>query len=284
MGARGHRFLVLAVASVILAACAETSGQPSKEPPGEAPATNRYGANATVLDDGGGPELCLGAVAESLPPQCGGMPILGWRWEDVDGEQTRGSVTWGDYHVVGTYDGSAFTVESAGPIVPTEPGEGNPFESPCSEPEGGWTDVDPSRTSDDDRIAAMHEAEDVPEYAGIWISYLQEPVDFEIPGPYVLNAAFTGDPHRFESALRGVWGGPLCLLSFDRTHRELVRVQRELEGVADSMGFELLWSSVDVIDNEVELGIVVAEPRIEAALAEAYGEGTVRIVPALQPV
>ena len=26
----------------------------------------------TVLDSGDGPELCLGAVAESYPPQCGG--------------------------------------------------------------------------------------------------------------------------------------------------------------------------------------------------------------------
>jgi hypothetical protein len=283
MGVR-TRFLVLVVSSVFLASCAETAEQPPPEPPGGAPTTDRYGANATVLDDGDGSELCLGAVADSLPPQCGGMPIIGWRWEDVDGEQTQGGVTWGDYHVIGTYDGSAFTVESAGPTVPVEPDESGPFETPCPEPEGGWTNVDPSATGDNDRIAAMRVAEDIPEYAGIWISYLAKPVDYEIPGPYVLNVAFTGDPHRFESNIRAVWGGPLCLLSFDRTHRELMLVQRELEGAADSIGFELLWSSVDVIGNEVELGVVVADPQTEAALAEEYGEGTVRLVAALQPV
>jgi hypothetical protein len=275
--------LVPAAVALLIASCAETAERPSPEPTGELPGTNRYEANATVLDDGGGSDLCLGAVAESLPPQCSGMPITGWRWQDVEGEQTASGVTWGEYHVVGTYDGSAFTVESAGPIVPVDPDGVDPFETPCPEPEGGWADVDPSATSDAARVAAMRIAEEIPEYAGLWIDYLEEPIG-EITGPYVLNVAFTGDPHRFESDLRAVWGGPLCLLSFDRTHRELVRVQRELEGAAESIGFELLWSSVDVMENEVELGVVVAGLETEAALAEAYGEGTIRLVPALRPV
>jgi hypothetical protein len=282
MRVRGQ-LLVLIASAMLLASCAETPGQPPQEPHGEQP-TDRYGANATVLDDGDGPVLCLGGVAESLPPHCGGMAIIGWRWADVDGAQTQSGVTWGDYHVVGTYDGSSFTVESVGPIVPVEPDASDPFESPCPEPEGGWTDVEPSAAGDDDRVAAMYVAEDVPEFAGIWISHLEEPVDYEMPGPYVLNVAFTGDPYRFEDEIRGVWGGPLCLVSFDHTHRELARVQRALEGDADSMGFEVLWSSVDVIDNEVELGVVVIGPGTEAELADAYGEGTVRLVPALQPI
>jgi hypothetical protein len=38
---------------------------------------------ATVLQEGDGPpELCLGGVAESFPPQCGGPEIAGWDWED----------------------------------------------------------------------------------------------------------------------------------------------------------------------------------------------------------
>jgi hypothetical protein len=282
MRVRGQ-LLVLVVSAMLLASCAEM-GQPPQGPLGEQPTRDRYGANATVLDDGDGPELCLGAVADSLPPQCGGMPIIDWRWADVDGAQTQSGVTWGDYHVVGTYDGSSFTVESVGPIVPVESDGSDPFETPCPEPEGGWTDVDPFTAADDDRITAMHVAGDIPEFAGIWISYLREPVDYEMPGPYVLNVAFTGDPSRFDDDIRAVWGGPLCLVSFDRTHRELARVQRALEGDADSMGFELLWSSVDVTDNEVELGVVVIGPGTEAELADAYGEGTVRLVPALQPV
>ena len=64
----------------------------------------------TVLDSDGRPELCLGAVAESYPPQCSGPPILGWDWAAVDGEQTADEVIWGAYAVWGDWDGETFTV------------------------------------------------------------------------------------------------------------------------------------------------------------------------------
>jgi hypothetical protein len=261
-------------------ACANAASGPASSPS----SSRRYEANATVLDDGAGPVLCLGGVAESLPPQCDGMAVHGWSWDDVDGEQTASGVTWGEFHVVGTYDGSSFTVEQGGPPQPPEPGESDPFETPCPRPAGGWTDVDPSTTGEADQIAAMRTAEAIPEYAGLWISYLQEPTEFEL-GPFVLNVAFTGDPDRYEADLRAVWGGPLCVLSFDRTFRELRRAQGDLsDGGAQSLGLELLWSSVDVVSNRVEIGVIVAAPETEQALEREYGRGTIRVVPALRPV
>src|SRR5688572_15691269 len=75
---------------------------------------DRYEGSGTVLDKKGvGPQLCLGAVASSLPPQCGGIPLVGWDWGKVEGEQTAGETTWGEYRVVGTFDGTRLT--------PTEP-------------------------------------------------------------------------------------------------------------------------------------------------------------------
>jgi hypothetical protein len=64
----------------------------------------------TVMDVGGDVELCLGAVAESYPPQCSGIPIVDWTWDGVEGAESSGDVTWGAYAVQGTYDGEAFTV------------------------------------------------------------------------------------------------------------------------------------------------------------------------------
>ena len=72
--------------------------------------------SGTVLDDGSGPQLCLGGVAESLPPQCGGIPLVGWDWGAVEGEESAAGTTWGDFQVVGTYDGEVFTVTDAGPL------------------------------------------------------------------------------------------------------------------------------------------------------------------------
>ena len=68
--------------------------------------------------DTGSPELCLGAVAESYPPQCGGPEIHGWDWEQRKGIfEQQGKVRWGQFAVTGTWDGTAFTVESAIPAA-----------------------------------------------------------------------------------------------------------------------------------------------------------------------
>ncbi|MCR2765175.1 hypothetical protein NQ152_16845 [Microbacterium sp. zg.B48] len=64
----------------------------------------------TVIDADGRVRLCLGPIAESYPPQCAGLPVTGWTWEDVEGYETAGDTRWGAYAVQGTYDGESFTV------------------------------------------------------------------------------------------------------------------------------------------------------------------------------
>ena len=46
----------------------------------------------------------------------------------------------------------------------------------------------------------------------------------------------------------------------------------------------VLSASTDVVDNLVEVGVIVADERVRAAVDERYGEGSVRLVPALRPV
>jgi len=268
---------IAALSSVV--ACADVPSDPA----GSSPNGTRYEANATVLDDGSGPALCLGGVAESLPPQCDGIPLNGWSWDAVEGEQTASGVTWGEFHVVGTYDGTSFTLERAGPPEAVPPDNGDPFATPCPEPADGWTSTGPA-TTDKDLNAAMRVAEDIPAYAGLWIDS-QGPVGFAEPGPVVLNVAFTGDPEQHEQALRDAWDGPLCLISFEHTYRELRRTQHDLsEGGAEDAGLELLSSSVNVMMNQVEIGVVVTTAEAERALDETYGEETIRVLPALLPV
>ncbi|MDN3494406.1 hypothetical protein QL996_00545 [Planococcus sp. APC 4015] len=67
-------------------------------------------AQGTVLDSDGSVQLCLGAVAESYPPQCSGIPVTGWSWDRVEGSETASGVTWGAYAVQGMYDGESFEV------------------------------------------------------------------------------------------------------------------------------------------------------------------------------
>lgn len=72
------------------------------------------------------PELCLGAVAESFPPQCSGPEITGWDWDAVEAESAQGT-TWGSYAVEGTWDGETFHLTETAtspadvPALPDDP-------------------------------------------------------------------------------------------------------------------------------------------------------------------
>lgn len=72
--------------------------------------TGEVVGTGTVMDVGGDVQFCMGAVAESYPPQCSGVPLAKWSWEGVDGSEQSGTTRWGAYALIGTYDGTTFTV------------------------------------------------------------------------------------------------------------------------------------------------------------------------------
>lgn len=146
--------MTAAVAALgLLASCAtpRDDAAPGAVPPPKfgdvapAPPEGDVLATGTVMDkplDGGGRsvELCLGAIAESYPPQCGGIPLEGWDWEAVDGEETASDHTWGAYAVTGRYDGEVFTVTADpillalfDPMMAEDPTGGLPGETPEAE-------------------------------------------------------------------------------------------------------------------------------------------------------
>jgi hypothetical protein len=284
------RRFVLLPALVALVACGGVGDGPGRPPPRAGPAgEQRYEATAIVLEsEEHGPMLCLGTILESLPIQCGDIPISDWSWDEVDGENRRSGTIWGRYHVVGTYDGETFRVIETGPPQ-SEPGDdGDPIDTPCPEPEGGWVAADPSRTTEADRQAATKAASAEPDFAGLWVDYIDDfdPEAPEDPGTegMILNVAFTGDIDRHTAELGELWGGPLCVVQHTRTEAELHRIQKDLEPSADELGIQVLWSSTAVVDNVVEVGVVAIDPRTRAELDDRYGEGAVRVFPALHPV
>ena len=134
-------------------------------------------------------------------------------------------------------------------------------------------------------MRALRVAEDHADFAGSWIDYLAEDALPEDPGSYVLNVAFTGDPRSPENDLRAVWGGPLCIVQFDRTEQELRRIQETLSSPGiDDFGVRVLWSSIDVMRNQVEIGVVTSDGEALEALDAAFGSGVVRVIPALRPI
>lgn len=90
-------------------------------------------AQGTVMDTGDAIELCLGALLESYPPQCSGIPLTGWDWTGIDGSEHEGDIQWGAYAVQGTYNGTSFTLTQPpimlalyDPAMPDDPTTGEP--------------------------------------------------------------------------------------------------------------------------------------------------------------
>jgi hypothetical protein len=67
---------------------------------------------------GGGAELCLGGVEESLPPQCSGPRLVGWDWSEHAGDfEHRGGVRWGDFQVTGSFADGEMTPSEVVPLA-----------------------------------------------------------------------------------------------------------------------------------------------------------------------
>ena len=283
------RFLRLVlVGFLILAACGDDAADVASDDPPTTTGAHAddtvYETSATVLDsDDHGPQLCLGGVADSYPPQCGGPDIVGWDWSTVEAESANGT-TWGSYSLTGSWDGETFTV--TGPVgEPDFSDQGGPtdFSTPCDEPDGGWTVVDEATATDAGLRAAQEYAQSQSGLGGPWVDQSINPAGeesgFNDPTKLILNVKFTADLDRHEAELRNRFGGPLCVIESERTEAELRRLQDDLYAELDAH-----FASVDIIRGVVEFGVVVADPTLQAELDDAHGAGVVELIGALRPV
>ena len=277
---------------------AEPAGIPTDPPTGmptavavpDGPVTTRYAV--TVLDDGTGAELCLGGVAESFPPQCGGPSLIGWDWSEHDGEfEDVSGVKWGDFAVTGTFDGRDLTPTE---VVPARAFEApaheddRDFGTPCPEPEGGW----PTPTDDDNSIQgtdrAFRRAAQLEGYADSWVDTSRdhrtpEQMDQDAASGaddvslWIVNVRVSGEVATAEAELREVWSGALCVTRAEHTDQELRRVQDQLRDLPG-----LLYSGGG--DQRVEVGVSFDDGSLQDWLDGAYGPGVVWLESALKPV
>ncbi len=268
------------LASVLLAGCATTTSTASAPEPVE---IQRYTVTATVLESPEhGPQLCLGGVLESYPPQCGGPDVVGLDWADVDSEESANGTTWGEYGLTGTWDGDALTLtEPPAPPERVEPDHSvDIFASPCEPPAGGWTVVDAATATERDMQAAISYARARAEHAGVWLDSLSDVAEerpFD-PTDVVLNARFTGDLESHEAQLRRLWGGPLCVTFADRPLDELNAVARRLHDDLDAIS-----SGADEITGVVTVTVPVADEQLRAEIRAEYGD-FVEVEARLRPV
>lgn len=245
------------------AAADSSSGEaPTPVPDGEV----RTSGLVTVLDSGGGPEMCLGAVAESYPPQCGGPALADFDWGDV-GSEEAGGVTWGQYALTGTYDGTTFTVTDAIPAalydVMEQPGAGG-LDPACDDA----ATTDPEKATPEDMDATLAAASALPTYASSWLSN------------GTISVAVTSDAEAAESTLRETWGGLLCVTVVERSDADLNEVNQELQA---ALGDQLLTSGSSAPDS-LDAQVVYDDGSLQEWADATYGDGLVRVTSALVPV
>ncbi|MCY4726928.1 hypothetical protein NYO98_11625 [Nocardioides sp. STR2] len=241
---------------------APSGGAPTPVPEGEV----RTSGLVTVLDSGGGPEMCLGAVAESYPPQCGGPALADFDWGDVGSEEAAG-VRWGSYALTGTYDGSTFTVTDAIPAAlydTTAQPQPEPLAAACDEP----TTTDTAKATPEDLDATLAAASALPSYASAWLT------------GNTINVAVTGDAEAAEAELRRTWGGMLCVTTVERTDADLTQVNEELQA---ALGDQLLTSGSTSPDS-LDAQVVYDDGSVQEWADATYGDGLVTVTSALAPV
>ena len=136
-----------------LAAVLATSACAGGTPPGAEPtptSTNVVGQGTVIQSGDDQAQLCLGAIAESYPPQCTGVPIVGWDWATVDGQETAAGTTWGTYAVWGLWDGTTLAVNGAIQLALYDP---LPIQDPQLDPANAGTATETTLADVLDRIS-----------------------------------------------------------------------------------------------------------------------------------
>jgi hypothetical protein len=253
-----------------------------------------YKTNATVLEDAThGPMLCLGGVMAMDPPRWGTVPIADWDWDAVEGERVVRDSTYGQFFVVGRYDGETFTVVEAGPPQFFETDgleEGWSTKKPaCDEPPGGWVVPARGRTTDEDAGELGAWAEGRPEYVAAWVTYLDpdvlEKVEAGEEGPFavVFSLVVDRDAADVEAAVRERWDGPLCVVARDLpTAGVAAGIRREAEAAVEELGLVMVGSDSGEVGEAAQIW-VVADPggAGQGAMDERFGPGVIRLVPEL---
>jgi hypothetical protein len=192
---------------------------------------------------------------------------------------TLHGVTWGSYHLVGTFDGTSFTVTQ--PPTPPIPESLEPppdFSPPCPPPPGGWPRIITALGAYE---AFESAAQSPPDFAGMWVDQQSQVGD---PGRDVMTVAYTGEVERHRAELSAIWNGPFCVIQRTRSLAALLQIQRELPGVGQGIGLKNLSSEVDPVRDRVEATVFVADPAAQQALDRRFGPGVVVLTGEITPV
>ncbi|NUO58480.1 MAG: hypothetical protein HOV71_15810 [Hamadaea sp.] len=243
----------------------------------------RFQVTAYVLaSEQHGPQLCR-ALAESLPPQCGGPEVVGWTWDGLQYESAL-QTKWGEYQLVGTYENEKFTLTEPPrpPVRETPPTGPAAFPTLCAPPAEGWKVVDPAKVSSDAMEAAIAVAQKSPDYAGLWIdepAATADPTPHNDPSRLIVNVRFTKNLAEHEKEFRELFGGKLCVLPARHTEKELLAIQDQIVTTPGVTG-----SSPDPVTETVNVRLFLATEAQQRDFDARYGVGLIVLKGELKPL
>lgn len=203
-------------------------------------------------------ELCLGGVAQSYPPQCGGPRIIGdVNWDDLQPERAAG-VTWteGVVRAVGHYDprdgaSGSFTLDRPLTLGTTpEPGsaaapEPMTFPQLCKDPYAGGG-ARSGGVAQGDTNPITERLPQLDGYVGSWVS----------DGSSIFNVLVTGDAAAAHRELRKTWKGGLCVEQRDAATEEDVAAAQD----ALATTFKgLLSTGGDVVRGRLDVEVILLD-------------------------
>jgi hypothetical protein len=276
--------LVLVVVIVVgLAGCGGSTeidrSSPTTRPPAPSTTSVRarqlYEVTTTVLQDGRhGPQLCLGGVLDSLPPQCGGPDVVGLDWTTVPWASRGGKTTWASMHVIGTFDGHRFTLTHAPerPRPSTEPAQHVHFPQICAHPAG-------QSPPPEDQFVRVSGLDRFPGVISLWIT---DPGTLPPTSRYVVNIYVRpGYAASVTQAVRKEYGAGLCVVEKDAPSLAQLRaVQAEVQALGNQSPLGVTVTDfVDTTRAVVHVDVAVAgAPEVRfarekfGALVELHGE------------
>lgn len=232
-------------------------------------------------------QLCVGAVAESYPPQCGGPTVVGQvDWDAVKTERASG-VTWsaGEVWAIGRFapqTGKAGTFTLTQPIQQkppagiAQPSPGQPdFPQLCEDPyAGGGSKSVGGPEADTNALTAALPTLDG--YVSSWVS----------DGSSLFNVLVTGDAAAAQRELRKVWKGGLCVEQRDLpTEADMTAAQDAVGKQSKDLGLLTVGGdSLGTLGVEATFVDAATRARILEIVRPWLTPDQVRISSAIQPL
>ncbi|WP_353952014.1 hypothetical protein V6K52_00830 [Knoellia sp. S7-12] len=232
-------------------------------------------------------ELCVGGVAESYPPQCGGPTLVGEiDWDTLTPERASG-VTWsnGTVWAIGHFAPQTgklgtFTLTQplqqkppAGISLPS-PGQAG-FPQLCEDPyaDGGSKRVSGPEV-DTNALSTLLPTLDG--YVGSWVS----------DGSTLFNVLVTGDAAAAHREIRTVWKGGLCVEQRDLpTEADITAAQEALSTQSREIGLlSTAGDSQGSLDAQATFVDAATRARILEIVRPWLSPDQVRITSAIQPL